>query len=114
MIIDFENFINEFNTMYSFDGSNIKLGSSVLCTDGTSGIIISKKSNEGLVSYKDHKGNTYVANPEELMITKNLKLLMKRTMNFQNVAGTIEIQNFRMLMKKWFWKADMPPILKNL
>jgi hypothetical protein len=59
--------------MFSFNGDPLKVGDSIISADGTSGIIISKTTNEGIVTYKDHKGNNWIANPEELMITKNLK-----------------------------------------
>lgn len=77
MLPNYENFINEFSIDFSFNGELLKVGSSVICADGTRGIIISKTSNEGLVTYRDDKGNNWIANPEELMITKNLKNLQE-------------------------------------
>lgn len=72
-IIGYEEFINESNKMYSIDGDLLGIGKKVLSVDGTSGMIISKTSNEGVVIYKDQNGDTWVANPEELMITQNNK-----------------------------------------
>lgn len=73
MIPNFQDFVFEFNSTFSLTGDPLKVGDSVICADGTTGIIISKTTNEGIVTYVDHKGNTWLANPEELMITKNLK-----------------------------------------
>jgi len=63
----YEEFIFEEMPCCGFDGTQLKVGSSVISFDGYSGIIISKESVNGHIQYRDHKGVIRISESCELI-----------------------------------------------
>ncbi len=63
----YDEFLFEDSPMFGFDGSQLKVGKSVVSADGYSGIIVSKESVNGMVQYRDHKGVIRICESYELV-----------------------------------------------
>lgn len=63
----YDEFLFEDAPSFGFDGSQLKVGKSVISWDGYSGIIVSKESVNGKVQYRDHKGVVRVCESQELI-----------------------------------------------
>jgi hypothetical protein len=63
----YDDFLFEDSPIFAYDGSQLKVGKSVVSWDGYSGIIVSKESVNGKVQYRDHKGVVRVCESRELV-----------------------------------------------
>jgi hypothetical protein len=67
-LISYEEFLNESIPTYSFDGNQLKVGSSIQTLDGFSGIIVSKENTNGKISFRDSKGIIHICESKEIII----------------------------------------------
>jgi hypothetical protein len=63
----YDEFLFEDGPIFGYDGSQLKVGKSVISFDGYSGIIVSKEVVNGRVQYRDHKGVVRVCESYELI-----------------------------------------------
>jgi hypothetical protein len=63
----YEQFLVEATPNYSFDGSQLKLGSYVTSLDGFSGMIISKEMSNGKIVFRDNKGIMHICESQYLL-----------------------------------------------
>lgn len=62
----YEEFLFENTPIYGNDGSQLKVGKSVISRDGFSGIIVSKEAVNGKVQFRDHNGEIYICESQDL------------------------------------------------
>lgn len=63
----YDEFLFEDAPVYGGDGSQLKVGKSVISFDGYSGIIVSKEIVNGRVQYRDHKGVIRICESHDLI-----------------------------------------------
>jgi hypothetical protein len=67
-LLTYEEFLNESIPSYSFDGNELKVGTSVQSLDGFSGIVVSKEITNGKISFRDSKGIIHICESNELIL----------------------------------------------
>jgi hypothetical protein len=68
----YDEFLFEDSPVFGYDGSELKVGKSVISFDGYSGIIVSKEVVNGRIQYRDHKGVVRVCESHELIEDESL------------------------------------------
>jgi hypothetical protein len=68
----YDEFLFEDSPVVGYDGSQLKVGKSVISFDGYSGVIVSKEVVNGRVQYRDHKGVIRVCESHELIEADSL------------------------------------------
>lgn len=63
----YDEFLFEDSPAFGYDGTELKVGRSVISFDGYSGIIVSKEVVNGKIQYRDHKGVIRVCESYELI-----------------------------------------------
>ena len=63
----YDEFLFEDSPVFGYDGSELKVGKSVISFDGYSGIIVSKEVVNGRIQYRDHKGVVRLCESYELI-----------------------------------------------
>lgn len=64
----YDQFILEAHPVYSFDGEELKVGSSVQSSDGFSGVVVSKETTNGKVKFRDSKGIIHICESRNVIV----------------------------------------------